>query len=455
MSVEGKIQRVTEARQNAMPDTAARARIAALLDADSFVEIDGLVTAGVVCGYGAVMGSPVAVFAQDSTQQLGAVGKAHAAKVGKVYDFALKTGVPVVGIYDSRGARLDEGAGALAAYGDMLHNANALSGVVPQIALVLGTCAGVSAMLACCADFVVMAGEAELYLTAADQSGAASAGAAGVAHIVCDDEAAALENTRKLLGRLPLNNLAPAPISDYADPAGAEDRLRAACENLAGADTAAIIADIVDTGSAVELLEGFGKAAYTAIATLAGYPCGVIATRDALDSDACSKIAKVVSVCDAFQLPVLTFVNTEGLVSEAPAAIRDMARMAHVYAEATTAKIAVVTGAAYGAAYVALAGRSAGSDYTIAWPSGVISALPPRTAVAFLYGDDITREKPRAQVEAEYAETKASALAAAQGGYIDDVIDPALTRPAVLAALDLLSAKRVSKNPKKHGNLPM
>lgn len=453
MSVEGKIQRVTEARQSAMPDTAARARVAALLDADSFVEIDGLVEAGVVCGYGAVMGSPVAVFAQDSAQGLGAVGRAHAAKVGKVYDFALKTGVPVVGIYDSRGARLDEGAGALAAYGDMLHAANALSGVVPQLALVLGTCAGVSAMLACCADFVVMSADAELYLSDAGQSGAAAAAAAGVAHIVCDGDSAAVESARKLLGRMPLNNLAPAPISDYSDPAGTEDKLRAACESAG--DAREIVAGIVDIGSAIELLGDFGPAAYTALATLAGYPCGVVAATGKLDGDACSKIAKVVSVCDAFQIPVLTFVNTEGLAADTPAAIRDMARMAHVYAEATTAKIAVITGAAYGAAYVALAGRAAGSDYAIGWPGGVISALPPSTAVAFLYGDSISKDKPRAQVEAEYAEGKASALEAAKGGYIDDVIDPALTRPAILAALDLLSAKRVNKNPKKHGNLPM
>lgn len=464
MSVQGKIQRVTEARQSAMPATAARARVAALLDADSFVELDGLVAAGVVCGYGAVMGSPVAVFAQDSTQQLGAVGKAHAAKIGKVYDLALKTGIPVIGIYDSRGARLDEGVGALAAYGDMLHDVNALSGVVPQIALVLGACAGVSAMLACCADFVVMAKDAELYLTAASdtktavsgKSDAKAAAAAGVAHIICDDDAAALEQTRRLLGRLPLNNLAPAPISDYADPAaGMEDKLRAACEDMPGANAAEIVAGVVDLDSAIELLPAFGPAAYAAIATLAGYPCGVVAAHGTLDSDSCSKIAKVVSVCDAFQIPVLTFVNTEGLSAETPAAIRDMARMAHVYAEATTAKIAVITGAAYGAAYVALAGRSAGSDYTIGWPSGVVSALSPRTAVAFLYGDDITRDKPREQVEAEYIENKASTLVAAQGGYIDDIIEPGLTRPAILAALDLLSAKRVSKNPKKHGNLPI
>lgn len=466
MSVQGKIQRVTDARQSALSDTPARRRIGHLLDSGSFVEIDGLVKAGgapagVVCGYGAVMGTPVAVFAQDSTEQSGAVGAIHASKIAKIYDMALKTGIPVVGIYDSCGARLEEGVGALAACGEMLLRVNTLSGVVPQISLVLGTCAGTSAMLACSADFVVMSEKAELFMAAPTDKEAGTAAAAvksGVAHIVCADDEACCNQVRTLLARMPLNNLSPLPVVDHAELVDGPARLQAACEN--GASAAEAVSAICDGDSALELLSGFGTAAYTALATMGGFPCGVVSTGgEGLDSDACAKIAKLVSVCDAFQIPVLTIVNTQGLVSSAQSelcgSIRDMARMAHVYAEATTPKIALITGAAYGAAYVALAGRGAGADYTIAWPSAVISALPPQAAVAFLLSDRITADKSRAQVEADYTENEASAFTAAAGGFIDDVIDPADTRPALLSALDLYSAKRVSKNPKKHGNLPL
>lgn len=460
MNMESKLQKLADARERATRQSNARQRIDLLLDSDSFIEIDGFMESageptGVVCGFGAVMGSPVAVFAQDSAVQGGAVGAAQAAKIGKVYDYALKTGIPVVGIYDSHGARLTEGVGALAAYGDMLHLVNTLSGVVPQISLVLGTCAGLSATMACSADIVIMAQKAEMFASAANgEAGTAEAAAkAGVAHVVCADEAEAFQSARCLLSKLPLNNLADAPISEYTAPSLSDDTIYALCET---ADAAETVAAVCDADSAVELMAQFGASAYTAVATMAGYPCGMVAVNGKLDSDACNKVARFVSVCDAFNLPVISFVNTSGVETEDDCrAIRDMARLAHVYAEATSAKITVLTGAAYGAAYVALAGRAAGSDYTIAWPNACISALEPRTAVAFLYADDITRENPREQIEANYIENDASPIRAAADGYIDDVIDPVLTRPALLAALDLLSAKRVTSHPKKHSNLPL
>jgi acetyl-CoA carboxylase carboxyltransferase component len=459
------IQKVIDARGKAMTDTPARKRIELLLDSGSFVELGGLAKAGdepagVVCGYGSVAGMPVAVFAQDSTEQGGAVGKAHAAKIAKVYDLALKTGVPVVGVYDSHGARLREGFGALAAYGEILTRVNNLSGVVPQISLVLGTCAGTSAMLACSADFVLMSEKAELFMAAPgkdETAGKAKATAkSGVAHIIAADDEAVIAEAKKLIALLPINNLAACPLQDFDEPENGESQLAAACEAISGAKAADLAGAVLDQGSAVELLADFGTAAYTAIATMGGLSCGVVSASGLLDRDASAKIAKLVSVCDAYQIPVVTLVNTEGMVStsesELGGSIRDMARMAHVYAEATTAKVALFAGAAYGAAAVALASSS---DYSIAWPSAVISALAPKTAVAFLYSDKITAENPRAKVEADYAENEASAFAAAAAGYIDDVIDPGLTRPAILSALDLLSAKRVESNPKKHGNIPL
>lgn len=470
MSAQSKLENFAGAREKAMPDTPARRRISMLVDPDSFVELDGFVSvgdggSGVVCGYGSVMGSPVYVFAQDSTEEAGAVGALHAAKIAKVYDLALKTGVPVVGIYDSMGARVSEGVGALSAYGEILLRANNLSGVVPQLALVLGTCAGTSAMLACCADFVIMSEAGEFFLNppgksqeAAGAGSAAYAAKSGVAQLVCGGDQEACEAARKLLCALPLNNLASPPVSDFAEPAAAAG-ISALCASVDTADVRDIAAAICDEGSAIELLADFGANAYTAVATMAGLACGVVATRPGLlDADSSAKIAKIVSVCDSFQIPVITLVNTAGFGGSDGtlcASVRDMARLAHVYAEATTPKIAVITGEAYGAAYVALCSRTANADYTIAWPSATISPLVPQTAVAFLYGDRITKDKSREEVEAEYRDVDASPIVAAKTGAIDDVIDPALTRPAILSALDLLSAKRVTRNPKKHSNLPL
>ena len=470
MSAQSKLEKWKSARQKAMGDTPARQRIAFLCDPDSFVELDGLAAvdgepAGVVCGYGAVMGSPAYIFAQDSTEGGGAVGKVHAAKIAKVYDLALKTGAPVIGVYDSNGARVSEGVQSLSAYGEILVRANNLSGVVPQLALVLGTCAGTSALLACSADFVIMSEKAEFFMAppslTKDSPGAgsaANAAKAGVAQIVCADDAAACAAAKKLIASLPLNNLASPPVCDYADPAGSA--LAALSAAIDTADAAELVAQVVDQNSATELLADFGVGVYAAIATMGGMACGVIATYPGkLDADSCAKIAKVISVCDSFQVPVLSFVNTSGFAPSAKAelcgSVRDMARLAHVYAEATTAKIAVITGQAYGAAYVALCSKAAGADYTVAWPGATISALDPTAAVSLLYADKISADKSRAQLEADYVENEASPLAAAACGAIDDVIDPTVTRPALLAALDLLSAKRVTRNPKKHSNIPL
>lgn len=457
------LEKFEDARAKLLADSAARQRVNLLLDENSFVELDGFAAvdgepAGVVCGFGSVMGSPVAVFSQDISANSGAVGAVHAAKICKVYDTALKTGVPVVGIYDSHGARVSEGAGALAAVGEIMLRANNLSGVVPQISLVLGVCAGTSAMLAASADFVVMSEKAEFFIAnPADEKEVKGAGStsnaakAGVAHVVAKDDSEACTTARKLISMLPLNNLATPPVSEFAQPETVYADGEADPRTLAGS--------VCDAGSAVELLGGFGSRVYTALATMGGFPCGIVAVSGKLCVNCCAKIAKVVSVLDSFQIPVVTLVNSEGIESSAKSelsgSVREMAKLAHVYAEATTAKVAVITGKAYGAAYIALAGRSANADYTVAWPSAVISALAPSTAVALMYADKITVNNTREAVELDYAENEASALSAAKGGLIDDVITPELTRPAVLSALDLLSAKRVSKSPKKHGNIPM
>jgi len=434
-----------------------------LFDPDTFVELDRFSSVedepcGVVCGYGAVDGSPVCAFAQEG----GGFGMAQAAKISKLYDLALKTGVPVVGVYDCGGGRISEGIAALEAYGQLLLRINNLSGVVPQIALVLGSCTGATSMLTCSADFLVMEKTATFFMTppalSEDEAGGAgtaqAAAKSGVAHIVAETPEQATQSVRKMLSYLPANNLATSPALPHTPPEG-----ELAPGNYAEAEPASLAGAIFDTGSLLELLPEFGAGAYTALGTLGGIPVGVAGTKGKLSSDGCAKLAKMVMVCDAFQIPVVTLVNAAGFEPSSKAelcgAVREMAKLGHVYAEATTAKAAVITGKAYGGAYIALASRAANSDYTIAWPDAVISALDPQTAVAFLHADEITAQRSRQDVLNDYLAQVASPLAGARAGYLDDVISPELTRAALISALDLLSAKRVHKNPKKHGNMPM
>lgn len=461
-----KAMSLADARKKAIKASPARERLTALFDPDTFVEVGAFVKngcdgAGVVTGYGLVEGSPVYAFSQDSAEKSGAVGQAHGSKIKKLYDLALKTGAPVVGIYDSNGAAVDEGLDAMAAYGDLLCWTNSLSGVVPQVSLVLGVCAGSAAMIAASADFVVMSDKGEFFLNVGDmeKSSAQDAAAGGVAHIVKKSEKDAIAETRRLLSLLPSNNLSVAPMCDFKAPESAK-ALQAAANGIASGkgglfDAACKVADME---SVLELQADYGKNVRVALATMAGATIGIVAT-DApqLCPACCSKAARFVSICDAFQIPVVTFVDCEGFNAAAayPAGVREIAKLAHVYAEATTPKVAVVAGKAYGAAFVALAGHGANADYVVAWPGAVISALPPQTAVAFLEGDKITKEKSRQQIEAEYVKEQATALAAAARGNIDDVIDPAQTREVILSALDMLSSKRVSRLPKKHANIPM
>ncbi len=459
MSAANKLALLSEKLQTIDKASPARARLTKLFDENTFVEIDALAKAGenaaaVVTGYGSVDGSTVFAFSQDSSVASGALGKVHAAKIKKVYELAAKTGAPVVGVYDSKGADLTNPYDTMAAYGELLALSNNLSGVVPQVSLVLGICAGSAALIASGADFIVMSEDGEFFLTAPAASEACSAKNAaetGVAHVVAKDADGAIAAARKIISMLPLNNLAEAPIWDFAEAEGAAAALQAAGEKLDCVEAAEIVKNIADAGSVTELQASFGKKAYAALATIGGQAVGILGAAGSLGKDECAKLARIVSICDAFSIPVVTLVNTEGFEGS----VRDTAMLAHVYAEATTPKVSVVLGKAYGSAYIALAGKGANADMAYAWPGAVISPLKPETAVAFLYNDRITAEKSRQAVEAEYQETEASAFAYAECGLIDAVIDPSATRAVVLSALDMLSGKRVSSLPKKHGNLPL
>lgn len=466
MSEQKELDRLNSARLEAQKASAARERLQKLFDADTFVELDAFVKngtdgSGVVTGYGEIDGATLFAFSQDVTERSAAVGKAQAEKIARLYDLAVKTGAPVVGIYDSKGADIAGGNETLAAYSKILEKAAGLSGVVPQIALVLGTCAGLGALAACAADFVVMGGKAELFLTPpavagdrSDYGNAKAALASGVAQLICEDEEKAIASVRKLVSLLPENNLSAAATFDFAPPSDTSV-LTGILDKLDEASLCDIDRAIADEESFLLLSHGFGKGAHTAFATLGGTTVGMVNTRGELDHDGAARIARFVSVCDSFQIPVVTLINTEGVkasgADELAGAVRDMARLAHVYAEATTPKVAVVTGSAIGSAYVALAN----ADAVYAWPGAVISAMPVAAAVAFLEGDKITKDHTREQVEAEYREGAGSAYRAAEGGFVQDIITPAATRDTLLRALDMLASKRVSRLPKKHANLPL
>ncbi len=457
MSPANKLERLTQNLAQIDAASTARVRLAKLFDEGTFVEIDAFAKAmgdgdTVVSGYGTVDGSTVFAFAQDRAASSGAVDKVHADKIKKIYALATKTGAPVVGIYDSNGASLASPAETMAAYGELLALSNNISGVVPQVSVVLGPCVGSAALIAMGADFVVMSGKAELTLTPPAQGSAQTAAETGVAHILANDEEGAIASARKIISLLPANNLAQAPVWDYAEAAGAGDVLAAAGEDISKSTIAAVAGSIADDASIVELQAEFGKGAYAALATIGGQVVGISAAFGALASDECAKLARLVSICDAFSIPVVTLVHTAGFEASANGA-RDAARLAHVYAEATTPKVSLVVGEAYGSAYIALAGKGANADVAYAWPGAVISPLKPETAVAFLYSDRITAEKNREAVESEYKDNEASPFAYAQCGQLDAVIDPAKTRATLLSALDMLASKRVSTLPKKHSNI--
>ena len=439
-------------------DSAARRRLAALFDDGAYTEVGSLSMekeslASVIAAYGYVNGSLVYAFSQDNTVNSGAVGTVHAQKIAKLYSLAAKTGRPVVGIHDSNGAFIDGTVDSLNAYGEMIGTAASVSGVVPQISVIAGVCAGSAAMLACSADFVVMTKDAELYVAPNGKSTAADASKAGTAAVVCDDDDAAVSAAKELLRLIPENNLTAVPVYEYEENAFASGN--------ALSDT---VNNIADADSVTELYEGFGKASYTALATVAGSTAGIVSTnrtKDKLTADDSAKIARFVRTCDAFGIPVITLVDTEGFDGEGEAAgsVRNMTMLAGAYAEATTAKVTLVTGKAYGPAFVALASKGANADFTFAYESAVISPLAPVTAVEFLWHEKLAgaanAAAKREELAKEYIAEYATAEKAAYRNAVDEVISPAQTRTKLAEALEILSGKRVSRLPKKHNNLPL
>lgn len=447
MSIESKLAFLQETKA-ANAQTKAYQRLQLLFDEGTFVEIDSFTKSGdgraeAAAGFGSVDGCPVYAFAQDSDVEGGAMSKAQAAKICKVYELAEKTGAPVVGIYDSIGARLNESCEMLAAYGDVMLKANNLSGVVPQIAVIAGPCLGASSMIAAAADVVIMSEDGQFALQTNGEGGdLKEASESGLVHLTAKDDKEAVAKARELITLLPSNNLSGAPITDFADSAAETD----------GESGASIIAAVMDQDSFIEFQAGFGAGFIAGLAKLGGNTVGVVASEEkTADGKACEKAARLVRFCDAFAIPVITFVNAESFCC-----IKAACKLTNAYAEATTAKISVITGEAYGAVYMALAGAAAGVDVAYAWPTASISALNPTTAAVMLWSDKLKGSSnpttDRAKLIAEYKDQEACPFKAAGDGFVQDVIEPSETRLKLYAALDMLAGKRVTRLPKKHAN---
>ena len=431
----------------------ARDRLAALYDDGAFTEVGSGVKTGVVTAYGYIGGCPAYAFSQDKTVMSGAVDKAHSEKICKMLDLAAKNGVPVIGIYDSCGAYVNDGADALNAYSDILLNMGNISGVVPVISVISGVCAGTMAMIASSADFSVMTADAEYYTEASQPvTDAQSAAACGAVSCTAESDSEAMDIVRKYLSMMPQNNLSPAPEFDYAAPSSASFE-----------DAAAAAASVADEDSILEISAAYGKASYTALCTVGGMCVGFAAvnkTADKLTADDCAKLSRFVRICDAYSVPVVTVVDTDGFDLSSAAAVRSLAGLSGAYADATCPKIALISGKACGTAFITFAGKNAAADAVYALAEAVIAPVDTLTAAEFLYHDRLKGaadlDAERKAVAAEYAQNEASAFAAAEKGAVDDIFTADEARSKIISALEISAGKRLNKKlPKKHSVLPL
>lgn len=421
--------------------SSAYKNLSSLFDEGTFTQIDAYTMSGknpteVIAGYGMVNSCPVYAFAQNSDICGGAMSKAHAAKLHKVYELAEKTGTPVIGMYDSVGAKLSEGIDMLGSYGAVLNSVSKLSGVVPQISVVLGNCFGTGALNAVSADFVIMSEKAKLSLDiTGENSSADDVAKQGISHITVKDTESAIEKVKELITFLPSNNLSVSPVVDADEPAQ---------------DAECPITKIVDNDSFVQLKKEYGTQAVIGLGRIAGLVAGFVATKGGiLDSDSSNKIASFVRFCDAFAIPVVTLADSEGFSS-----VTEATKVTSAYADATTVKATVITGKAYGAFYIAVAGAAANADITFAVDNAIISPLAPVTGAAIMWADKMAVSKAeREKVIAQYEREECTALRAAAEGYVNDIIASEDIRFKLYTALEMLAGKRVATMPKKHSTI--
>ncbi|WP_090931048.1 acyl-CoA carboxylase subunit beta [Nonomuraea jiangxiensis] len=489
-------------RQHALGKHTARERLAMLLDEGSFTEIDmyrqhqahGLrmeeqrpATDGVITGSGTVHGRRVFVYAQDFTIFGGSLGEAHATKIHKVMDLALATGSPFIGLNDSGGARIQEGVMSLNGYGGIFQRNVQASGVIPQICVVLGPCAGGAAYSAALADFTFMVRDTSyIYLTGPDVVAAVSGkrpthaelgGAevhgrtSGVATFVHDDERGCLEHVRYLVSLLPAGNQELPPSGP---PRGAVTDVRPRLAEIVPVepnkpyDMRAVIAEVVDDGAFLELHRDWAANVICALARIDGEVVGVVGNQPlvlagVLDAAASQKAARFVRLCDAFNIPLLTLVDVPGFLpgteQEQAGIIRHGAKLLYAYCEASVPRVQVILRKAYGGAYIVMDSRSIGADVSLAWPTNEIAVMGAEGAVNVIFRKELAAaEDPaglRAALMAEYGERLMHPHFAAERGLVDDVIDPAHTRSAVARALAMLRNKHRQRPPRKHGNTPL
>ncbi len=498
----GKAARVE--KQHAKGKMTARERLRHFLDAGSFVELDELARHrshafggqrlrpygdGVVTGHGTVDGRPVCVFAQDFTVFGGSLGEVFGEKIIKVMDLALRNGWPIVGINDSGGARIQEGVVSLGIYGEIFRRNVMASGVIPQISLIMGPCAGGAVYSPAITDFTVMVDKtSHMFITGPDviktvtgedvefeELGGARAhnSKSGVAHYMGTDEHDALDYVRALLSYLPANNFERAPVQPGAADLGETDTDRELDTLIPDSpnqpyDMHTAIEAILDDQEFLEVQPLFAPNMVIGFGRVEGHSVGIVANQPmqfagTLDIDASEKAARFVRTCDAFNIPVITFVDVPGFLpgtsQEWDGIIRRGAKLIYAYVEATVPKVTVITRKAYGGAYVVMGSKHLGGDVNIAWPSGQIAVMGAQGAVSILYRKELAASDDaaatRARLEAEYNLELANPYLAAERGYIDNVILPRETRAQVTLALRVLRNKRESMPPKKHGNIPL
>jgi len=489
-------------RHHAAGKLLARERAERLLDPGSFVELDRYVRHresnfgmlerrpygdAVVTGYGTVFGRKVFVFSQDFTVFGGSLSEVFAEKICKVMDLAAKFGCPVIGINDSGGARIQEGVVSLAGYAEIFWRNVQSSGVIPQLSLVLGPCAGGAVYSPAITDFVFMVeGSSYMFITGPDvvktvtgeevtfeELGGAATHAAksGVAHFISPDEEACLDDARYLLSFLPQNNVDPPPYTEPSDPRDRQDPELDTLipdEPTKPYDIKAVIRRVVDDGEFLEIHERFATNIVCGFARLGGHPVGVVGNQPqslagVLDIDSSVKAGRFVRTCDAFGIPLVTFVDVPGFLpgttQEWNGIIRHGAKLLYAYAEATVPKLTVITRKAYGGAYDVMSSKHIRADFNFAWPTAEVAVMGPEGAVNIVFRRELdAAEDPdarRTELIEDYKDRFANPYTAAERGYVDDVIEPRTTRPVLIDALETALTKREPRPPRKHGNIPL
>ena len=472
----------------------ARERVELLLDENTFVELDQFVThrcvnfdmatveapgEGVVTGYGTINGKLVYVFAQDFTVVGGSLGEMHAAKIVKVQQLALKMGAPIIGINDSGGARIQEAVDALAGYGKIFYNNTLASGVIPQISVIMGPCAGGAVYSPALTDFIYMVkNTSQMFITGpqviksvtGEEVTAETLGGAmthnttsGVAHFAAENDNDCIEQILYLMSFLPSNNLEGSPVVACTDCANRMDEsLNTLLPDNPNQpyNMKDIITSIADNGEFYEVQPYFAQNIITAFARFDGQSVGIIANQPSvmagcLDVDASDKSARFIRFCDAFNIPLLNLVDVPGFLpgvsQEYGGIIRHGAKMLYAYSEATVPKITVITRKAYGGSYLAMCSQDLGADQVMAWPTSEIAVMGPAGAANIIFRGDPDVSAKTEQYIAEFA----TPYKAAERGFVDQVIEPKETRPRIITALSMLASKREQRPSKKHGNIPL